>query len=49
MPARKKQSADAPAPPAKGGRKKTTTANGAALILYDCGTTPGTNAQFSVQ
>ncbi|MBI1913984.1 MAG: type I DNA topoisomerase [Planctomycetes bacterium] len=29
MPARKKQSADAPASPAKGGRKKTTTTNGA--------------------
>ena len=26
-----------------------TTANGALLILYDCGSTPGTNAQFSVQ
>jgi hypothetical protein len=26
-----------------------TTNNGAALQLYDCGTTPGTNAQFSVQ
>jgi hypothetical protein len=25
------------------------TTNGAGLILYDCGTTPGTNAQFSVQ
>ncbi len=26
-----------------------TTANGAVLQLYDCGTTPGTNAQFSMQ
>ena len=26
-----------------------TTANGALLQLYDCGSTPGTNAQFSVQ
>ena len=26
-----------------------TTANGALLILWDCGSTPGTNAQFSVQ
>jgi hypothetical protein len=26
-----------------------TTANAAKLQLYDCGTTPGTNAQFSVQ
>src|SRR5947209_2514221 len=29
VPARKKQSADAPASPAKGGRKKTTSTNGA--------------------
>jgi len=26
-----------------------STANGALMQLYDCGTTPGTNAQFSVQ
>jgi hypothetical protein len=26
-----------------------STSNGAALQLYDCGTTPGTNAQFSMQ
>jgi Ricin-type beta-trefoil lectin domain-like len=26
-----------------------STSNGALLQLYDCGTTPGTNAQFSVQ
>jgi len=26
-----------------------TTANGALLQLYDCGATPASNAQFSVQ
>ena len=26
-----------------------STANGSLLQLYDCGTTPGTNSQFSVQ